>query len=266
MRGVTLFLLAALSASGTFACSMRPSVGGVEIYPTARTLPANVLRVYVYFPAPMAADDILDHIALLDADGAVVTDVFLSNRYDLWSPDRRRLTLLFDPGRVKTGLLANDAMGRALVAGQSYVLRVAGTALDAEGCAIGGDATYAFRAVEADLDAPSPQDWTLLRPGAGTVAPLEIDLGSAHDHLSMAYRIRVLDGAGKVVRGRLELGQEEEVWRFAPTQPWADAPYRIAIDEQFEDLAGNRPGALFDQTIGDTRQSSETVLNWRPVP
>ncbi|MGR5147958.1 hypothetical protein ACQKP8_15595 [Photobacterium alginatilyticum] len=48
--------------------------------------------------------------------------VFLDNKFALWSTDSSRLTLLFDPGRVKTGLVAHNAMGRALIPGEDYQL------------------------------------------------------------------------------------------------------------------------------------------------
>ncbi|MEM8960927.1 MAG: hypothetical protein AAGD38_05575 [Acidobacteriota bacterium] len=90
-----------------------------EIYPTADRLPANLLRAYVYFTEPMDRVGMLSSIDLLDADGEVVPGVFLANRHDLFSPDGRRLTLIFDPGRVKTGLAARDPRGRARVGGRS---------------------------------------------------------------------------------------------------------------------------------------------------
>ena len=77
-----------------------------EVYPTTALLPENVLRFYVYFSAPMGTGDILPAIDLLGAVRRVIEGMFLSNRYDLRSTDRTRLRLLFDPGRVKTGLAA----------------------------------------------------------------------------------------------------------------------------------------------------------------
>ncbi|MEO0931908.1 MAG: hypothetical protein AAFY14_14880, partial [Pseudomonadota bacterium] len=77
-----------------------------EIYPSGDVVPENLLRMYLYFSGPMAEADILPHIRLRHEDATAVDGVFLSNRFDLWSPDRTRLTLLLDPGRVKTGLNA----------------------------------------------------------------------------------------------------------------------------------------------------------------
>jgi hypothetical protein len=258
------FLLAAVAAGSATACPAPETDSSVDIYPTAEQLPANLLRFFVYFPRQMQPDDILDHIALVGADGQEVDGAILSNRYDLWSPDATRLTVLLDPGRVKTGLAAHDALGRALAEGQGYTLLVRDTALDAQGCALGAAREQDFVAGPPDLEAPSPGDWALERPTAGSQDPVTVDLGSPHDHLSLVYRIRVLDAAGDVVPGRIDLGPGESVWHFTPSDPWRDAAYRLAVDERLEDLAGNRPGVLFDQPIGTAEAQWSPVIDWVP--
>lgn len=173
----------------------------------ARALPDNLLRFYVYFSAPMGPEAILPSIALLDARGPPIDGVFLDNRYELWSPDRTRLTLLLDPGRVKTGQTANRAMGRALEAGASYRLRIARTARDARGCALSGPNAAAFDATAADLSPPAPADWELSTPVIGTRAPLTLTLDGPVDHLSLAYRLRVVgpgDARGSSITERLD--------------------------------------------------------------
>src|SRR6056297_3284815 len=102
MRRPLASLLLVLGAGSAAACPAPPIDRRVEIYPTAGELPANLLRFFVYFPQPMDRSDILDHILLVDDAGSEVTGAFLENRYDLWSPDATRLTVLLDPGRVKT--------------------------------------------------------------------------------------------------------------------------------------------------------------------
>jgi hypothetical protein len=265
MRRTLTSVLLALAAGSATACPAPPVAGPVELYPTARTLPANLLRIFVYFPRPMARDDIFDHIALVDESGEEVEGAFLENRYDLWSPDATRLTVLLNPGRVKTGLAAHDAMGRALEEGQRHALVVGGGAEDAQGCALGAETVQAFVAGPPDFAPPAPGDWAVTRPEAGTRDPLSVDLGSPHDHLSMVYRLRVLDADGTPVPGRIDLGAGERLWRFTPVAPWPDAPLRVVIDERLEDLAGNRPGTLFDQPIGTPARPWAAELDWMPV-
>ncbi|MEM1428977.1 MAG: hypothetical protein AAGG09_05935 [Pseudomonadota bacterium] len=257
-----LGLFAAVSASGALALCAAPEP--VEVFPKAEHLPSNLLRAYVYFPRPMGQGDIMEHIALLDADGEEVAGAFLKNRYDLWSPDRTRLTLLFDPGRVKTGLAAHDALGRALEAGRDYAILVRGSARDAKGCALGPDMTQAFRAGPADTQTPDPGAWGLHLPHSGTTEPLTLELGSPHDHLSLVYRVRVLDRAGQPVAGRIELSEGESVWIFTPAQPWPHEVHRISVDPRLEDLAGNRPGVLFDRPVDEPARAWEPERTWTP--
>jgi hypothetical protein len=265
MRCALTSLLLAIAVGGAAACPVSPTPGQVEIYPTAEELPANLLRIFVYFPRPMERTDILGHIALVDEAGREVEGAFLNNRYDLWSPDATRLTVMLDPGRVKTGLAAHDAIGRALEEGQRYELVVRGGAKDAQGCILGADAVQAFVAGPPDFDLPAPQDWALTRPEVGTRDPLVVDLGSPHDHLSMVYRLRVLDADGTPVPGRIDLGAGESLWRFTPVALWPDEPLRVIIDERLEDLSGNRPSALFDQPIGTPASRWAAEIDWMPV-
>ena len=63
-------------------------------------VPSNLLRLYVELSAPMEPGAAYEHIHLVDESDRVVRDAFLELREELWSPDHRRLTLLFDPGRL----------------------------------------------------------------------------------------------------------------------------------------------------------------------
>ncbi|MEL6953659.1 MAG: hypothetical protein AAGM12_09965 [Pseudomonadota bacterium] len=217
-----------------------------------------MLRVYVYYPRAMAASAGLSDIQLLDADGTPMDGVFLPTREDLWSQDRRRLTVLMDPGRVKTGLESSEAMGRALRSGQSYTLAVSGASLDAAGCVLGQNTAVSFQVGPPDFDPPDPSEWVLSVPKAGSRDPLLVDLGSPYDHLSLAFRLRILDAEGSIVPGQIGLSPDEDGWEFTPRAPWMAEAYSLAIEDSLEDLAGNRPGALFDRPSG---QAPEPWLN-----
>ncbi|MEM1363616.1 MAG: hypothetical protein AAGF94_18225 [Pseudomonadota bacterium] len=234
-----------------------------EIYPSGSRVPENILRLYLYFSAPMAEAYILPSITLRRSDGSQVDGAFLSNRFDLWSPDRTRLTLLFDPGRVKTGLEAHDALGRALVAGETYQLSVDDSARDADGCALATEFSHSFVAGPSDVAPPDPGMWVLDPPKAGTTEPLSISLWTMHDHLSMAFRIRVRRD-GETLPGRLDLRADETVWMFTPRAPWSAERHEISIEEEFEDLAGNRPGQLFDHPIGLELPQPDLRLSFQP--
>ena len=96
----------------------------VAVFPGADVVPENLLRMYIAFSAPMSLDAASGHIQLLDEHERVVEYAFLPLDVDLWNDNRTRYTVLFDPGRVKRGILPNEQMGRPLTPGRRYTLVV----------------------------------------------------------------------------------------------------------------------------------------------
>lgn len=239
----TVVLLAAFAVSKAYSDCSSAIAKVEEVYPSADQLPENLLRFYIYFSEPTAHEDILSLISLLDDQGTVVPGVFLDNRYELWSPDGRRLTLLFDPGRVKTGLVAHNHLGRALISGENYSLRI-GAFENEKGCQV---FTKRFQIQPAYSTRLDVADWELSQPASDTIEPLHIGFGRVMDHLSLAYRIRVEDEEGIRIRGSLDLLEKEGVWAFTPSKPWIKGRYRIAVDTALEDVAGNRLTGVFDR-------------------
>jgi len=263
-RAILAASLALSAARPLSACETEGFRHAPEIYPTAAVLPENVLRFYVYFPERMQPAEIWQHVSIHDSRGERMGDVFLEGNFDLWSPDGRRLTLLVNPGRVKTGLEAHAEFGRAFTPGESYTLSVDGAAQTVFGCPLGAGMDYAFSVGPADLSTPAPGEWSLDIPHVGTRGQISVDLGSSHDHLSLAYRIRVFDAAGVLVPGRIALGDGESSWHFTPDAPWLSEPYSLAIDGRLEDLAGNRPGGLFDRPVAAAEIDWTRSLSWQP--
>lgn len=253
MKFALLFQLAmslVFSSSLALASTCQSTAGQVQVsavYPTADILPANLLRFYLYFSKPMQREDILSSVYLADVNGNKLEGVFLDNKFDLWSPDNTRLTLLFDPGRVKTGLVAHNAMGRALTPGQQYQLVVDTSAKDAQGCQLATPFVKTFKASDADDELPDVSQWHINHPEIGSRDPLTVKLNGVMDHVSLAYRLRVKDGAGETVAGRIALSNQEQQWIFVPDQPWQIKPYHLMVDPVLEDVAGNRLTGLFDQ-------------------
>ena len=93
-----------------------PASARVEhIYPSADVLPANELKLYIYFSAPMSRGEAWQHIHLLDGDGKPVPLAFLELDQELWDAGNQRLTVLFDPGRIKRGLVPTNEIGPPIV-------------------------------------------------------------------------------------------------------------------------------------------------------
>ncbi|MEM7664070.1 MAG: hypothetical protein AAF292_17650 [Pseudomonadota bacterium] len=243
-----LFLLLSCAEPSTIAgtCETEPPVQASEIYPTASSIPSNILRFYIYFDTPMQTETVLPEIKLTDDGGNDIEGVFLENRYDLWSRDGRRLTLLLNPGRVKTGIKANAQFGSALEKDRRYSLTVGAGVLSADGCAMTAPFSKSFVATNPDTASPSPMRWEFQTPVSGSRDTLHVRLDGIHDHVSLAYRVRVQTHSGDQVAGRIKVSAGETEWHFTPSAPWQNAEYSLVVDPLLEDVAGNRLNGLFD--------------------
>src|SRR5205085_2839807 len=115
-----------------------------------------------------------DYIQLLDDRGKVTADPFLPLDVHLWNSTRTRYTVLFDPGRVKKGVLPNEQMGRPLVRGRTYSLAVSERWPDAHGRPLAGPFRRQFRVGPPDEQPLDPGQWRIDPPAAGTRNPVAV--------------------------------------------------------------------------------------------
>src|SRR5262249_42615935 len=95
-----------------------------HVYPSRDVLPENQLKFYIYFSAPMSKGSAWQKLHLLDADGKAVTLPFLELDEELWDPECVRLTVLFDPGRIKREVLPLREIGPSIQEGKRYTLLI----------------------------------------------------------------------------------------------------------------------------------------------
>lgn len=215
------------------------------VFPSADRLPENLLKFYVHFSAPMSRGDAYRHVRLLDAAGKPVELPFLEIGEELWDPSSTRLTLLFDPGRIKRGLKPREDSGPTLEEGKSYTLVVDPAWPDASGKPLAAGHRKTFAAVPPDDVQPDPKRWTLsCAPEALTVA-FEEPLDEAMLHRSLV----VLDPQGKAVEGRIEIDRGETRWRFRPAKPWGPGTHALRVDAVLEDRCGNSLERPFEVDI-----------------
>jgi hypothetical protein len=228
-----------------------------DVYPTASVLPENQLKLYVAFSAPMQTGEAWSRIHLLDEAGKRIDLPFLEIDQELWNPDRTRLTVLFDPGRIKRGVLPLEEVGPSIVAGKRYTLVIDREWLDGRGASLAESFRKEFRVAPPDREPIDPAKWRLSTPRAGTSEPLVIQFPEPLDYAMLQHAIDVVGIAGKV-----EVARGEMEWRFAPAQPWNPGEHKLAIQSALEDLAGNKVGRPFDVDVFEkvTRTvSRETV-------
>ena len=230
------------------------------VYPSAERLPANLLRLYVVFSTPMAIGESHARLRLEDDRGRTVDRAFLALDEELWDPSGRRLTVLFDPGRIKRGLRANVEMGPPLVKGCRYRLIVDAGWRDASGRALAVPFVKTFEAVAPRRDKPDPGTWSIQPPQAGTRTPLVVRFAEPLDRALLFTSIAVEDARGNRVHGSVEVSGREIEWRFTPDDPWAGGSHRLRISPDLEDPAGNSIARVFDAELSMTKPDAPAVL------
>jgi hypothetical protein len=233
-----------------------------HVYPTADRLPENQLKFYLHFTAPMSRGQVYDYIHLLGPGGKEVDLPFLELVEELWDRDGKRLTLLFDPGRIKRGLKPREEVGPALEEGKSYTLVIDRDWPDAEGEPLRQTYRKTFTAGPPDDVCPDPKTWQVKAPPAGTREKLVVTSPEPLDHALFQRLLQVTDAEGRPVAGQAEVMPGETTWEFTPREPWHAGTFRLVIDTWLEDLAGNHIGRPFEVDVFRTVQrevKSETV-------
>jgi len=227
-----------------------------EVYPTTSQIPENILRFYVYFSEPIKDGSTIKSIHIFNEDNVEVnlydtnsssTGIFLETLEELWSPDYQRITLILDPGRVKTGLEANLELGRSFESGKKYTMEI-----DTEIEALSGEKLVKkfrkeFQVVSEDRIPPNDDNWKIVIPKENTFDPLRIEFNDILDHAQMISFIRVYDSSNSSLEGEVKFKNNESIWEFYSNSKWEKGNYSIKIDVRLEDLAGNNIQGKFDR-------------------
>jgi hypothetical protein len=216
-----------------------------HVYPSSDVLPSNTLKLYIYFSAPMSRGEAWQHIHMLDEKGQPLKYEFVEIQQELWDTNNTRLTVLFDPGRIKRGVQQNLDLGPPIVDGKHYTLVIDRAWQDARGVPLAGEFRKAFRGGPADRIPPDPKTWRVTAPKSGSSADLVVDFPKPMDFALLQRMIEVSGGAGKIA-GTVGVDKQETEWRFTPGAPWKAGAYRLLIDNGIEDLSGNHIGQPFD--------------------
>lgn len=222
-----------------------PTTRVEQVYPSADLLPANLLRFYVQFSAPMQRGEAWHHIRLLDRNRKPLDLPFLELDQELWDREGRRLTVLFDPGRIKRGVLPRDEVGSSLVEGGSYTLVVDKDWRDANGSPLQSPFEKNFRVLPEARNGIDLKTWHIRPPPPNTIEPLIVDFPAPLD-FALQQRLIEVHAAHARVEGKISIGQQEKQWRFTPVSAWSAGPHTIQVDTVLEDVAGNRVGRPFD--------------------
>ncbi len=240
--------------TGEQAAAPEPRTRVASVTPSAGAWPENLLRLYISFSGPMRVGEAWPHIRLLDEAGAPVPGPFVEIDQELWDPAGRRLTVLFDPARIKRGLVDHEAEGLPLVPGRRYTLEIDPAWRDAAGAPMLSGYKQPVVVTEALREPIDPAAWRIVPPSTPDAA-LTVDFGRPMDAALALRALTVRKGAAEVL-GEARLTAHETRWVFQPATLWTSGPHTLAVADWLEDIAGNRPGRPFDI---DRRASPDAV-------
>jgi hypothetical protein len=237
------------------------AVPTVRLLPLGVPLPANALKLYLQFSAPMEQGVFLEKLRLLDAAGQEISGPFRET--ELWSPDGQRLTVWFHPGRQKTGVNLNVEEGPVLEAGRACTLEVDGSWRSAAGVALGKKAVFTFTAGVADHNRPQPERWRLTLPKAGSREALHITFDEPLDTAMLAKALKIYQGpARQELRLKVTVAATGLEWSAVPEAAWQAGLHELSPDPLLEDLAGNSLGKTFEVNV----QEPAPMVNAALVP
>lgn len=235
------------------ARALTPSATVTHIYPLTDEWPENTLRIYVEFSAPMAQGEAWTRLRVLDDKGQPIVKPFVEIEPELWDPSGKRLTVFFDPGRLKRGLIDNEVSGPPLVSGRTVTIEVDPSWRDATGAPLAEGFSRKIR-VGASVRKPvEVKAWRVDSPKSER-DDLVITFDRPLDHALAQRAISVTTGKSPVA-GKISLEENETRFRFTPAASWTPGRYAINVRGIIEDLAGNRLGKLFDVDTSDPTQS-----------
>jgi hypothetical protein len=218
----------------------------VSISPAARSIPANTLRLYVTFDHPARGVVSTRDLRLLDDAGRTIDGAFMDFGQDLWSPDGRRLTVLFDPGRVKRGVEGDGESAAPLQVGHSFTVEVSGK-------------RFHYQITPAVRTAITPQTWRLALPEVGSSQALTVTFDREMDGALLRDQLEVVDAQGRSQPGEVTASASGRVWSWRPKHYWRVGAYRLVVGSSLEDVSGNRVGEALDHEVGSSDAARDSV-------
>ncbi|MDT0607712.1 hypothetical protein [Croceitalea rosinachiae] len=241
----------------TRAISKKPEL--LVIYPRMDTVPVNILKMYMVFSHPMQhIGSPLDFITVFDKTDNIEVHPFLDLETELWDKKHTRLTLWFDPGRIKTDLIPNKEKGLPLKQGHVYTITIDKNWKSATGFPLAQSYSKTLKIVGKDGKSPDLTNWKITAPLENTKSPLKIDFHDALDPVLALECIKLFKG-DTPLSGNLKLSNTDKTILFEPNHFWKKGVYKLGVNPILEDLAGNNLKNLFDSDLKKIGTEKKTV-------
>lgn len=234
------------------------------VYPSSDKLPQNVLRMYLLFATPMARGRAYEFIEFVDEDGREIEEAYIRIEQELWNPEGNRLTILFDPGRIKRGLARHEELGTPFKVGQTVTLVVHPGWPDATGTQLEQEFRKSFLVTNPERSQPLISRWQMELPPARSREPLVVRFDRPFDFAQLHHAIEIARSSNAPVAGAISIGNEELSVTFVPDENWIPGDYCLVIDPDLEDRSGNSFEQPFEVEIDAAESGSppETTMTF----
>lgn len=235
------------------------------IYPETNEIPENILKFYISFSQPMREGNFLKHISLFDSKGCNLKGVFFDNLHELWSANHKQLTLIVDPGRVKTSLREHNKSGRAFKVDETYTLVIGTTWKSIKGNYLNEKFTKEFTVVPEDITPPNADEITVSKIEINSKKPITIQFSEALDVLQLNDYVRILEN-DSIINGSFKTLDSGKQLQFTPVTIWKQNNYELQIDKRLEDIAANNFSGKFDSPQTETKTYHSTGKIYKKIP
>ena len=240
--------------------NLKPSTYIKNVYPTSDHLPMNLLKFYIEFSAPMKTGNAFENIHLYKLpEGKLESEAFLVTAEELWNPEKTRVTIFFDPGRIKRGVQPNLQLGLPLVEGNRYKLVLDKKWLDVNDVKLIKGFEKIFDVVSVDRESPNTEVWKIDFPKSKNKSPIKIDFKEIMDFGLLNSAIVIVDEKNRYVEGKIKLSNYEREWMFTPNNKWQKGSYKLVVNAWLEDVSGNNLNRKFDVNLNDKNDSPKNI-------
>lgn len=240
-------------ASKSFQIEAKKTHGEAKIthvYPSAESLPENLLKFYLHFSEPMNRGEAYQRIQLYRGD-QLVDRPFLELGEELWNPDQTRFTLFIHPGLIKRGVKPREDQGPPLTTGATYRLTVDTGWTTAAGGTLSETFVKEFTVTKPDHDQPNLEEWAIQSPKSQTRDPVTLSFHEPLDQAMLSRVLKVKHQDGTAIAGQVSVSKGETYWEFTPENAWATGTYNIDVAANLEDLCGNSIARPFEVKMQD---------------
>ncbi len=221
----------------------------LAVYPQAKVIPENLLKMYFVFSKPMQqSEKTLDYIQVFNVTENKEEKIFLELENELWNKNHTVLTLWLDPGRIKKDLIPNKELGIPIKEGNSYQITISDALQGFEGIPLGKEYGKTFTVGGRDSKMPNTAHWELTLPTLETKESLGISFHEALDAMLIEETIEVFKGKEKI-EGGFMISKKANNVLFVPKTFWEKGDYKVIVSGYLEDLAGNNLNRLFDTDL-----------------